>query len=78
MVFTRATQAQLVPIVDELAATEQVRAEVARAEVAVAVSDAEEAVADVEITELGAGEAFWALLGRAGYSVWWSSADNTR
>ena len=73
MAFTRATQAQLVPVVDELAATE-----VARAEVAVAVSDAEEAVANVEITELGAGEAFWALLGRAGYSVWWSSADNTR
>lgn len=58
MVVVRATQEEPVPVADELAATEQVRAEVARVDVAAAVFDVEEAVANVEITELGPGEAF--------------------
>ena len=53
---SKVAHAELVLVVDEVATAEQVRAEVA--------------VSEVAVTKLGGGEAFWAILSRAGYSSW--------
>ena len=61
----RVTPAEPVNTLGELADNAQ-----ASAEVAGAGSEVAEALDDVEIAELSAGEALWALLSRAGYTVW--------
>ena len=44
--------------------------EVVPGEVATAEYDVDDDGSDVDISELGPGEAFWVLLAHAGYSVW--------